>query len=180
MTEYRKHPDPFYKHYQFGDDGSVESDHSGVWKPITGAPNPHRGGYIYSSFYGDGTKRTKAFHRLIAEAWHGLAPPGKPEAAHWDGDPANNRPDNLRWATRKENETDKTRHGTLPRGEKHSFAVLTEADVYAIRTLADRGDISQSQIAALYGIHQTHVSEIKTRRQWKHLPERSPDLSFLK
>lgn len=40
--------------------------------------------------------------RLVCEAFHGKAPPDKPEARHLDGDSLNNCADNLRWSTRKE------------------------------------------------------------------------------
>ena len=42
-------------------------------------------------------------HRLICEAFHGPAPEGKPIVLHLDEDATNNRPENLRWGTMKEN-----------------------------------------------------------------------------
>jgi hypothetical protein len=51
-------------------------------------------------------------HRLVTEAFHGPAPTEKHEAAHWDGNPANNLAANLRWATHSENQLDSVRHGT--------------------------------------------------------------------
>jgi hypothetical protein len=50
-------------------------------------------------------------HHLVLEAFVGPRPAGR-QAAHGDGDKANNVVTNLRWATRKENEGDKVRHGT--------------------------------------------------------------------
>ena len=48
-------------------------------------------------------------HRLVLEAFVGPAPDGM-EACHNDGDPTNNRLDNLRWDTRSANNTDAVRH----------------------------------------------------------------------
>jgi hypothetical protein len=42
-------------------------------------------------------------HRLIAEAFHGPAPFDGAVAMHVDENAANNRADNLRWGTQKEN-----------------------------------------------------------------------------
>src|SRR3982751_5117101 len=52
-------------------------------------------------------RRMVRVHRMVAEAFHGPAPTPKHEVAHWDGDPANNRAANLRWATSKENKADR-------------------------------------------------------------------------
>ena len=48
-------------------------------------------------------RRQRMVHRLICEAFHGLCPPGKTEVDHIDRNPANNRPENLRWVSHKEN-----------------------------------------------------------------------------
>jgi len=42
-------------------------------------------------------------HRLVCEAFHGLAPDEKMVVIHKDENALNNRPSNLRWGTQKEN-----------------------------------------------------------------------------
>lgn len=42
-------------------------------------------------------------HRLICEAFHGPAPFPKAVVIHLDEDALNNRPENLKWGTQKEN-----------------------------------------------------------------------------
>ena len=54
---------------------------------------------------------TRTVHRLVLEAFVGPRPEGM-EACHWDGNPRNNRRDNLRWGTRSSNRQDAVRHGT--------------------------------------------------------------------
>ena len=48
--------------------------------------------------------KTYKVHRLVCEAFHGPQPPDKPIVMHLDEDPTNNRPENLKWGTRKENQ----------------------------------------------------------------------------
>lgn len=53
---------------------------------------------IYNSFFGN-----MKIHRLVCEAFHGEPPDDKPYVIHLDEDAHNNRPENLRWGTQKEN-----------------------------------------------------------------------------
>ena len=48
--------------------------------------------------------KTYKVHQLVCEAYHGQKPFPTAIVLHLDEDPSNNRPDNLRWGTRKENQ----------------------------------------------------------------------------
>ncbi|AUQ74789.1 HNH endonuclease signature motif containing protein [Phaeobacter piscinae] len=48
--------------------------------------------------------KTFKVHQLVCEAFHGPKPFPKAIVLHMDEDPSNNRPENLRWGTRKENQ----------------------------------------------------------------------------
>ncbi len=48
-------------------------------------------------------------HRLVAEAFLGPAPEGKPLVRHLDNDPTNLAASNLRWGSHKENSADQKR-----------------------------------------------------------------------
>jgi hypothetical protein len=66
----------------------------------------------------NGQKRTKKkVHVLVLEAFRGECPEGK-ESCHYDGNPANNCLENLRWDTHSSNIFDKVRHGTHPQAQK--------------------------------------------------------------
>ncbi|MFF1540504.1 NUMOD4 motif-containing HNH endonuclease [Microbacterium sp. NPDC058269] len=58
----------------------------------------------------NGVQTMKQVHRLVLEAFVGPCPAGQ-EACHWDGDPTNNKLENLRWDSHTANEADKLRIG---------------------------------------------------------------------
>jgi HNH endonuclease len=47
--------------------------------------------------------KTRKVARLVCEAFHGFPPEGKTYCLHIDEDSRNNRPENLKWGTQKEN-----------------------------------------------------------------------------
>jgi hypothetical protein len=57
------------------------------------------------------------------------------------------------------------------RGDRHGMAKLTDEQVIAIRADPRR----QWEIAAEYGVSQNHVSRIKSRKVWSHVPDPPPD-----
>jgi hypothetical protein len=69
----------------------------------------------------NGKLKPRMIHQLVLTSFVGPCPEGM-ECCHWDGDPTNNRLDNLRWDTRKNNHADKRRHGTLLTGERATMS----------------------------------------------------------
>lgn len=57
--------------------------------------------------------RTHLIHVLMLLAFRGPRPTPRHQSAHGDGNRYNNRIENLRWATSKENTADKALHGTI-------------------------------------------------------------------
>ena len=125
------------------------------------------GGYRNINLSKDGVVTTFPVQRVVCEAFHGPPAVGM-EAAHWDGDPANNREDNLRWATPVENQSDRVRHGRDPGGSRNGRAKITPEIVSAIRRrLASE---TGKALAAEYGISQSQVVHIKKGRCWAAEP----------
>jgi HNH endonuclease len=96
---------------------------------------------------------------------HGDPPTPKHEHAHSCGNRACINPNHLRWDTKRGNASDRARHGTENRGERHGNARLTADDIRSIRS----DDRLQKVIAAEYGISATHVSQIKSIKKWGHI-----------
>lgn len=79
-----------------------------------------KSGYkVVGLYLGDGKRRCATVQFLMAEAFIGPRPGTQYEweAAHHDGTKANNRLDNIAWKTRKANQNDRRRHGTMPSRE---------------------------------------------------------------
>lgn len=71
----------------------------------------HPSGHLSVNLCADRSHRKGKVHQLVLFAFVGPPPPNC-EALHGDGNPANNRIDNLTWGTRSENLLDAVRHGT--------------------------------------------------------------------
>lgn len=128
-----------------------------------------RHGYRTHNASVQGRRKTLKFHRLVCEAFHGPAPSPLHHVAHGDGDRLNNRSENLRWATCKENHSDRFRHGTNPAGSKNGRANLCEAQVSEIRRLYSRGNVTTYWLADQYEVYPTTIQKIIKRETWKHV-----------
>jgi hypothetical protein len=106
-------------------------------------------------------------HRLVLEAFVGPCPPGM-ECAHNNNIRNDNRPDNLRWATRQENMDDQRKFGTSCKGEAKPSARLTEEQVKAIRAIPYRHGL-YAELGREYGIAQNTVRLIRLRKKWAYL-----------
>jgi hypothetical protein len=155
-------PIPGFPGYAATADGRILSKRSG--RPM--APKPDAYGYPSLTLRVSGRAICKCVHRLVALAWLGAPPSPLHEVAHNDGVKANTSPRNLRWATRAENHADMRRHGTLPLGERHGNARLSDDEVSRIR-MARREGRKRSAIAAEFGVSYFTVAKIDTgkRRQ---------------
>ncbi len=115
----------------------------------------------------EGKKLTKKVHRLVLEAFSGSHPEDC-EACHYDGCTTNNRLDNLRWDTHKNNSEDSRIHGTMCRGEKMNFSKLKNGKVGLIKKLLNKG-VKSVLIEKMFKISRQTISSIKNNRTWKHI-----------
>lgn len=165
-----------------GYEGVYEVSSEGRVKRLSGFRNAGHGrmakvseriwpGYLDSQGYYSvnlGRARKTTVHRLVCEAFHGTAPQGKTQVAHYDGTKTNNRADNLRWADWLDNRADGKRLGEVKTDQHHPRAKLTTDDVRAIRARHETGDVSGRQIAREFGIAHEHARRIMRRQLWKN------------
>jgi hypothetical protein len=144
--------------YEVSDEGCVRRQ-GRILKTLA-APT----GHLSVTLSKQSRKRQVSVHRLVLTAFVG-PPPGGMEARHYpDRDPANNRLENLSWATRLVNVWDRREHGTDNTGERHGMAVLTWEAVRSIRKSPIK---NQSEIARRFGVSQWTVSTILRGEAWK-------------
>jgi len=58
-------------------------------------------------------------------------------------------------------------------GENNPASKLTEQKVIAIRKLSDEGNLTQKEIAKMFGVSRSTISKIKLRKTWKHVQRRT-------
>lgn len=114
MTAEQWRPIPGYPGYFASTEGRIGSDLRGrgsIRPLIGGFSGPNRKhGYRQLVVCANGRRETRTFHSLVAETFHGPRPVGL-EVRHLDGNPLNNRPENLRYGTAVENALDRIEHG---------------------------------------------------------------------
>jgi hypothetical protein len=131
-------------------------------------PDNKRGGYMLVSLQlKPGWKKTFQVARLVCRAFNGEPPSPRLHCAHLNGVRNDNRPENLAWATPRENEAHKLLHGTKLRGERHHCAKLTAEQVEAIRR-APRTFGSGVELAEKYGVSTTQICSIRKGQSWAH------------
>jgi hypothetical protein len=121
----------------------------------------------------NGKRLTYRVHRAVLEAFVGPCPPGM-EACHNDGDQLNNRPENLRWATHRDNMRDREHHGRNLKGSRHPKALLTESKVETVLWMLSCG-VRVAPIARTVGVGYHVIENIASGKTWKHV-ERPPGL----
>ena len=132
-------------------------------------------GYSTVSMSRNGSQKPYRVHRLVGEAFLGPRQPGQ-DTRHGPNGLRDNSVQNLRYGTRAENEQDKVRDGTFNHGggeatagEKNGNARLTEPLVTEIRKRHAAGQ-RQKDLASAFGVTQATISQVVTRKTWKHLP----------
>ena len=127
-----------------------------------------RKGYKTTVLFKSGKRHPVRVHKYIAETFIGPMPVEKTQIAHFDGDPGNNRVDNLRYATQEENRQDSLRHGTNPNGISFPQAKMTDYSVRKMREMRKSG-YSIISLSREFGISSANASHICNRRAWKHI-----------
>jgi len=127
-------------------------------------------GYPYVRMVISGRWTAVPVHRLVATTF--LPPPaeGQTVVRHLNGDPGDNRPDNLAWGTQADNMADCIRHGRTLKGMKNPNAKLNDRKVLAARILVDEG-YSANALGAFLGVDGDTVRRAVNGEQWGHVDE---------
>ena len=170
-------PIPGFPGYEASDDGNVRSldrvveFRDGRRRRFSGKvlkPNKWREYRVLVLRDEDGRRRTALVARFVLMAHRGPKPFPAAVIRHLNDDSSDDRLENLAWGTRLENTADRIRNGNDFCGEKHPRSLLTDADVVAIREKVAAGR-RQREVAVRYGVDQSVISRIVSRKRWTHL-----------
>lgn len=170
-VEYRDIPG--FPGYMAGSDGSVWSERrnkglgygrgtvsvrTGVWRQL----KPTRAsGHWYDRptaiYYLAVTmdRKTRLVHLLVLRTFKGPAAVGQ-VCRPLNGNPYDNRLENLAWGTSTQNSHDRIRHGTMSYGEKNGNSRLTDAQVEQMRELIASG-LSYVEVGRRFGVGRSTV-----------------------
>lgn len=158
---------PGTEHYRAGSDGFIYSNHAklatkthGEWGRLKHIEYETAGKYPCVFLRIDGKYKGRVVHRLICSAFHGHRPGAAFEVRHLDGVRSNNRPENLKWGTKKENAVDRIFHGRSRQGEAHCFSKVSNEDRIRLRWAYLRGLCTVNHAARMFGMTQRGMSAI--------------------
>ena len=162
--------------YCVGSDGSLWSrwKHGGqrknqerellsTWRLILGCLS--FSGHVHATLTVNGETKSYPVHRLVLLAFAGPCPEGM-EACHNNGNPRDNRPENLRWDTPKSNSEDKRIHGRGCIGQQNGNARLNWEKVNAIRLRYAKRETTQKELADEYRVSSTLIHLIIRGKVW--------------
>lgn len=102
---------------------SAGTVHSSIrWRGKSGrelTQHPNSYGYMRVRLIMGKSRKTYFVHKLVAEHFLGPKPSCKHQICHINGVKSDNRAENLRWGTAKENAADRSMHGKTSKGPKH-------------------------------------------------------------
>lgn len=166
-------------HYEISDMGNVRSVDRVIKKVRRGSitrkqmpiePYLHPNGYNKIGLNRGGRKITRWVHRLACWAFHGPPPSPEHEVRHLNGNPLDNRPENLAWGTSLENSQDIERHGNRRKGESHAQAKITETSAHLIIALHSNKVLTGAELAERFGLSTPAIYAIARGSSWRDLP----------
>lgn len=160
---------PGFSNYSITKNGCVWSKYrNGRWLRVSYDSD----GYPQVILCTNKKRRNRKIHRLVLETYVGPCPNGM-ECRHLNGNPVDNRLENLCWGTKSENQMDSLKHGTAQgphnKGEKNGQAKLTENQVRLIFNAYYDGVHTQQELADYFGVTQSLVSLITKKEKWGHV-----------
>jgi hypothetical protein len=163
-------PDESWIHYRdgywFSNLGRASGPNGHVLKPVLVGSGQDHQKYLAVMIH----RKSISLHRIICELFHGPAPSLKHVTAHTNGIKSDNRAENLRWATYKENTEDARGHGTLLFGTKAPANKLKEQEVLEIKAaLKHKYRGQQRELAIKYGVTSTAILKIEKGVNWSWL-----------
>ena len=122
-------------------------------------------GHLRVGIYSEGRQRVRLVHHLVLETFVGPRPEGAC-CRHLDGDPGNNRPENLKWGTMQENSDDRVRHGNSGLGEARAGAKHKASDAILVAKLYVQDGMRRCDIIRATGYGHNFVYAVTSGKTW--------------
>jgi hypothetical protein len=169
-------PIPNFRHYYISDNGivySIKPNNQYSKRPGTLIVLKHRNsrGYPTVALSKNNKQYNRRVHRLVMETFAGKCPPLM-EVCHNDGNKLNNKLENLRYDTHKNNMKDRTLQGNgyIPAGTLNGQTKLNELQVRIIKRFCSFNMMgNQKYIASVFNVHRSTVGRITRNIGWLNL-----------
>ena len=139
-------------------------------KPLS--VNKDKDGYLRTSFQTTGfnKRRSEKIHTIVAFMFIGECPKSMehPTINHIDENILNNHYNNLEYMEREKNSSIRS---NTPKGEKNASSILTEKQVLEICVILEESKIRQVDIAKIYNVERSTISNIKRRKTWVYISQ---------
>ena len=154
--------------YQVSTLGRVRSFQRGKVRILK--PHTNEDGYLHLCLSKNCKAKDFSIHRLVAETFI-PNPDNLPEVDHRDNNHTNNRVDNLRWTTRKENAEYAVEQGAYKFGDNHPRSKLTVEKVREIREkyIPHSKKYGIKALAKEYGVSKSTIENVVYNQVWKHV-----------
>ena len=167
-SEKRWAPIPGWPGYRVSDDGILETNkrpggRTGFWRPKAHSTVE---GYVMVQLVHKRVHKTYHMNTLVLLCHGPPRPTGKSMALHNNGDPSDNRLENLRWGYAKDNSDDRRRHGRTARGDRNGSAKLRSSDLKLIRELRSSG-IALSALGVAFNVSESAIRRFVNGKTWK-------------
>lgn len=136
--------------------------------------HPDKHGYLFCRLSFMGKTKKRYVHQLVCEAWHGEKPEDDYSVDHIDRDRTHNKPINLRWASREEQNANRVLNPN--KGSTSNLSKLQEQDVRDIRAMYDgiEKPPTYKSVGEQYEVDEATIRKIIKRKNWKHLDDADP------
>lgn len=159
-----------YPDYLIGNDGSVISNFKYRKSNSRVLKKRYQRGYVYVMLYANSIPKNISIHRLVAKHFVDGYEDGL-TVNHKDCNKKNNHYTNLEWVTHAQNikHRDENNLRIAPKGVECANSKLNDDDVRHIRELYSTGKYTHKQIAKMYSMDRSTISDVINRTHWKHV-----------
>ncbi len=162
---------PTFPNYSVTKDGRVWSKKRTITKGGWLRQTTQNSGHLVVGLCKSGKRHIRAIHQLVLETFVGLRLNGM-QCRHLNGNPADNRLENLKWGTSSENTQDAIKHGTQvkhwlgKRGEKCPGSKLSDQDRRLIFSVYHDGAYEQQELADHFSVGYSAIYRVVRNNRW--------------